>query len=188
MTGTLYMLTFPDGKQYIGATQRTLEQRIKSHMSSSRNKSLHANVLAAIRKFRGKFVSQTLVIGDLEFIKELEVEAIKKFNTLAPGGYNLGFGGNTSPMKNQTVASKISRNMKRNNPMFSDVHKATMIEATRQPDYRSLQRTKALAQWADKNSKLRKANTGDNNPMKRRSVVLKGLRTKMEKKNDSAEN
>lgn len=176
--GILYSLTFPDGKLYIGATTQSLRERVERH-KAAKHPSIKSVLVEAIRKFK-KFEAKVLVVGEINFIKELETKAIATFQTLTPNGYNTGFGGNTSPMKNPFVAKKISRAMKLNNPMANPIHFKRMVKEIQTPQYREAQRIKALDQWADKNSKIRKAVEGENNPMKRPDVAAKSLRTRME--------
>ncbi|HLP97024.1 MAG TPA: GIY-YIG nuclease family protein [Sideroxyarcus sp.] len=109
--GCLYQLVFPDGKSYIGITSKTAKQRFKEHCLNSRNgiteypnyspeekaesdrkygfdnfgKLPWLTALGgAIRKYGdGTIVVKTLVISNnIEYLKELEIKAIKQYRTL----------------------------------------------------------------------------------------------------------
>jgi group I intron endonuclease len=89
----LYQLTAPNGKAYLGITMNAPEKRWGDHFASSKKDSLLA-IHCAIRKYGwDNFKKEVLVEGSVAYIKELEINAIKAFNTLAPFGYNLTKGG-----------------------------------------------------------------------------------------------
>jgi len=58
------------------------------------------------------------VIADDSDLPALEIKAIKVFATLAPNGYNLSYGGDTSPMLNPIVAAKVSAALKGRPALF----------------------------------------------------------------------
>lgn len=90
-TGIIYMYTSPNGKKYIGQTWH--EQKRKwDHKSAKRNSLFHK----AIKKYGvDSFVYEILHSGieSQDKLNNLEISAIKKFNTTAPYGYNLTTGG-----------------------------------------------------------------------------------------------
>lgn len=88
----LYKLTFNSGKSYIGITNKTLKQRVWRHINHTIN-GRNSAIAAAIRKYGVDFKREILIIGDFEYIKCMEIEAISAFGTKAPGGYNLTDGG-----------------------------------------------------------------------------------------------
>jgi group I intron endonuclease len=88
----LYSLKFPNGKMYIGITSKTAEKRFVRHCAPSENKNPCQN---AIHKY-GKENITISVLGecdDWELLCLAEMEAIEKFNTFKPNGYNLTLGG-----------------------------------------------------------------------------------------------
>lgn len=93
MSGSLYRLSFPNGKAYIGVTFRSVEQRFRWHAPSGvrQNVVLHK----AIKKYGKKSVKiETLVVAsDREYLYELEKKAIVSFSTKVPFGYNMTDGG-----------------------------------------------------------------------------------------------
>jgi group I intron endonuclease len=111
--GSIYKITNTvNGKAYIGQTLYDAEKtRIHQHLNGgSRGSQL---VKDAVAKY-GKevFVYEILHDGIIpEFLDGLECEAIVKFNTVAPHGYNLtAGGGNGSP--SETTKRKISETKK----------------------------------------------------------------------------
>lgn len=119
--GCLYQLIFPNGKSYIGITKKTAEQRFREHYRNSLkgiseypNYSPSEKAIAdqkygldnfgrlpwltllgrAIREYGEKSVIvRTLVItNDMEFLKELEIKAIKRYRTFNGNGYNTSKG------------------------------------------------------------------------------------------------
>lgn len=90
--GELYLLTFPNGKRYIGITSKTATRRRIVHMHHAR-KGRRGALQAAIRK-HGAFEMRTLLIAsDWEYLCEMERRAIVAFETRSPAGYNMTDGG-----------------------------------------------------------------------------------------------
>lgn len=104
----LYQLTFPNGKMYIGITKKKAEKRAQGHRSVAKTGG-KAAVSEAIRKYE-TFECKTLVIAEIEYLRELEIKAIAAFNTLSPNGYNLSLGGDAPPAMNPEVAAKFIGN------------------------------------------------------------------------------
>lgn len=93
--GALYRLDFPGGKSYVGITTRTAFERFQEHCRDAAKGRRNA-VFSALRKYgSGSVAVRTLVdgIGDWELLCLAEVEAIDKFRTRAPFGYNMTAGG-----------------------------------------------------------------------------------------------
>lgn len=90
----LYKISFPTHlttKCYIGITAKSLKQRFKSHCGNA-SKSL---ISKAIRKY-GRENAAMIIIAEYDNWESLcfaEKEAIKKYNTKVPHGYNLTDGG-----------------------------------------------------------------------------------------------
>lgn len=90
----LYKISFPahlTTKCYIGITSKTAQQRFKEHCQKYQNKLIHR----AIKK-HGKENAIITVLAecdDWELLCLAEQEAIEKFNTKNPNGYNLTDGG-----------------------------------------------------------------------------------------------
>lgn len=108
---SLYLLTFSSGKCYVGQTVRTMNLRLQQHRAAARRGS-DLPVHCAWRKHGEPKVD---VLGEYETHEALhlaEIEAIASLVTLAPDGYNVGLGGETSPAVSPQVADKISQSAK----------------------------------------------------------------------------
>jgi len=88
----LYKLDFPNGKSYIGITSKTAQQRFKEHCCQSKNKN---PCQSAIKKYGKENVKLTVLstVDNWELLCLAEIEAIEKFNTFKPNGYNITKGG-----------------------------------------------------------------------------------------------
>lgn len=105
-----------NGKKYVGYTSKSLEERIKGHLRSSRNKNnKHYFYLfkSALRKY-GIISFEWSVLYECSSIKECcekEKFYINKFDTISPNGYNLTEGGNGG-IQSEETKSKISKSVK----------------------------------------------------------------------------
>lgn len=107
MTYELYALLFSNGKRYLGITSKGAAERYAGHLRSA-GKGSRLPVHCAIRKY-GRPICKVLVIGEKQYIRDLEVSAILKFQTLNRKlGYNLAPGGDISPMHSKVVAAKMA--------------------------------------------------------------------------------
>ncbi|NJO48147.1 MAG: GIY-YIG nuclease family protein [Leptolyngbyaceae cyanobacterium RM2_2_4] len=95
-----------NSKSYVGQTICSLENRWAQHNSKSSRCRAISN---ALRKYgKEKFTIEILVIcNSLKELNEQESIFIKKFNTLAPNGYNLTSGGEGKTFSEES-RSKIS--------------------------------------------------------------------------------
>ena len=110
----LYSLTSPSGHQYIGIA-KDANKRWAVHKSAAKTTNSQSALYQAIRKYGfDSFEKKILVIGEFDYVKELEPKAIIAFNTKKPNGYNLTDGGDG------TVGYKMS-----------DETKALIAEKTR---------------------------------------------------------
>ncbi len=92
MTGGLYMMTSPSGREYIGIT-RHFGKRYIEHLRHPRVSTM---IGKACRKYGGKMVMTLLVIcDDRETLDIIEQKAIRVYDTMVPIGYNLSPGGNS---------------------------------------------------------------------------------------------
>ncbi len=105
--GTLYKLNFPNGKSYIGITTRGIEARFAGHLSAAKSGS-DLPLTRAIRK-HGAPDKQILAFMNHDDLPAAEIRAIRVFGTLTPNGYNVTFGGQTSPTLRPEVAAKMGR-------------------------------------------------------------------------------
>ena len=93
--GTLYQLTSPVGKSYIGISSKTTEARWDKHVEHACGKREAGAIYAAIRKYGAEnFSVRTLAIADdWDYLCDLERRAIVAFNCKSPHGYNITNGG-----------------------------------------------------------------------------------------------
>jgi group I intron endonuclease len=133
-TGTLYKLTFPNGKSYIGITKHSIEHRIKIHIRASRSGRKLA-IYNAIRKYgEDSFKVQVLAMDNPDNLPMLEISAIKRYGTFGVGGYNLTAGGEGTLGRSFTVSEEtkqkisISRIGKRPDYQHSDETKRKISE------------------------------------------------------------
>ena len=103
--GSIYLIrNTVNGKSYIGQTRQDAEKtRIRDHLTCNGNGSLL--IKQAIEKYgRDAFTYEILHDGIIpEFLDILEIEAIEKFNTVSPHGYNLTTGGGGGSRSEQTL-------------------------------------------------------------------------------------
>lgn len=105
--GQLYKLDFPNGKAYIGITIKTAEARFaQHHRAAGAAKPNCAAVYRAWRKHGAPTLTVLAIVED-EDLYETEKRAIAVFGTLAPGGYNLTEGGESSPANHPDVRARI---------------------------------------------------------------------------------
>lgn len=89
---SLYRLTSPSGKSYIGVSVRP-KIRFYEHRRAASIGSTSA-LYKAVRKYGwDKFKVDILARGGNEYIKELEIKAIAAFSCRVPLGYNITAGG-----------------------------------------------------------------------------------------------
>lgn len=110
-----------NGKQYIGQTTRTLEQRWKEHCSNGSKCTYLHNAIVKYGKENFK-VEQIDIALDQEELDYKERQYINIYHTLVPNGYNLDTGGGNGKQLSEVTCYKISENHANvsgeNNPMF----------------------------------------------------------------------
>ena len=110
-----------NGKQYVGQTTRTLEQRWREHCAANSQCTYLHNAIVKYGKENFK-VEQIDIALDQEELDYKEQQYIKCYNTLAPNGYNLETGGSSGKRLSEITCYKISESHHnvsgKNNPMF----------------------------------------------------------------------
>lgn len=112
--GTLYMITSPSGKKYIGQTIQPLEKRWKQHIDASKKEYKdNCKVLnKSLRKYGDKhFKIEILEECEIEYLDEKEIFYIEKYNTLVPNGMNIKKGGSNGKHHDDTK-KKISDSLR----------------------------------------------------------------------------
>ena len=91
--GSIYKITNTvNSKMYIGQTRQDAEKtRIRDHLTGNGS----VLIKQAIEKYGKDAFTYEILHDDIipEFLDDLEIEAIEKFNTVVPHGYNLTAGG-----------------------------------------------------------------------------------------------
>lgn len=164
----VYRLTSPSGKQYIGFTTKTAEERFGMHWRQRLNN--QGAMAKALRKYdRGLWEIETLCVGETEEMIILEQKLIKELGTLAPNGYNLRTdlaNGGMSP----EIKSRISKALKKawtrddyrrkrslstsisSTKMWEDPeHRRKMSEIFERPEHRKRASDVTRSLWEDEN-------------------------------------
>ena len=102
--GSIYLIrNTVNGKSYIGQTRHDAEKtRIRDHLTGKGKG--NRLVKSAVEKYgKENFTYEILHDGIIpEFLDTLEIEAIEKFNTVSPHGYNLRAGGGGGSLSEET--------------------------------------------------------------------------------------
>lgn len=127
----LYVITSPNGKQYVGVTTQSLARRMSGHRTAARKGS--SNPLhCAIRKhgWESMVVEMLDPSVDLEHLHMEERRLIAELNTMSPHGYNLTAGGEGT--LNHTVTEEHKRALG-----------AAMSERWKDPEFIAMRKQKA---------------------------------------------
>lgn len=95
MYGKIYLITnIKNGKQYVGQTQRSIEERWSEHVRKAKNHDNH-HIGNAILKYGSKDfkIEEIGEASSQEKLDLLEIKTISRLNTMRPNGYNLTEGG-----------------------------------------------------------------------------------------------
>jgi group I intron endonuclease len=116
---TIYIFTFPNGKQYIGQSVN-LAQRYRRHKRCSQQECAKQVVDRAIKKYGWSNVIKDEIECAEEFLDEVEQTWIKNFETMdRKYGYNRDSGGNANKHASDITLRRQSESKTGNkNPMF----------------------------------------------------------------------
>lgn len=118
--GIIYKITSPNGKMYIGQTDRPFKTRWKQHCG--KNSCCTALHRAILKYGDVNMTKEILCECNVDELKLKENEYIKEFNSLAPNGYNLKMNDETGrTVLSEETRKKISEGNKKNareNPRF----------------------------------------------------------------------
>ena len=174
--GSIYKITNTiNGKVYVGQTiNDAYKTRIRDHLNGTQHGS--RLVKHAIEKYgQDVFTVEILHDGIIpEFLNTLEIEAIAKFNTVAPNGYNLDTGGNGvgSPSgETRRKLSEANKGKKRSEETKQKISASKTGE--NHPNYgkpRSEETKRKMSEnhpmkRPEARRKLSEARKGENNPM-----------------------
>jgi len=104
-TGIIYKISSPSGKVYVGQTVRSFKKRMQEHRQET---SCCTFIKRAIDKY-GDEMKYEIVEENVpqEQLDEREIYWIKELNSLAPDGYNLTTGGQSSKEYSQELKDRI---------------------------------------------------------------------------------
>ena len=123
--GSIYMITNTENdKAYIGQTIHDANERVRKHFGGHGNRVLKN----AIEKYGADaFVVEILHDGIIpELLNFYEIEAIKKYDTVRPNGYNLTTGGDSGKRTIET-SRKISKSL--TGKKLSESHRKSLSES-----------------------------------------------------------
>lgn len=123
--GELYRLDFENGKAYIGITMGGSHYRYGGHARNAEGGRPWL-LSKAWRKY-GAPKMTVLAILEPKMLLETEISAIRVFGTLFPGGYNMTFGGETSPLVIPEILARARINMV--GKVCSEEHKEKIRQA-----------------------------------------------------------
>lgn len=115
MMGYIYILTFPNGKKYVGQTLH-LEKRYSRH-----RRVIESIVSKAIRKYGWESIEKYVYECELEDMDYLETELIKILDSIK-NGYNLDSGGHKNKIMSDDTKRKISKSLSGNNNILFGKH------------------------------------------------------------------
>lgn len=144
----VYVLTFPNGKQYVGRTKKTADVRFRNHVRDSQKSKMPVH--RAIRKFGAENVKVAILADGLSWSESAKVEIawIAKLGTMMPGGYNLTAGGEGRlgcPASEAVRAAVAAANRRRRGKPLSEANRQGIAEATRRRWQDPVQRPGLLA-------------------------------------------
>lgn len=129
---TIYKITSPSGKCYVGLTSLKLSDRWDAHCTRAMRNDRKHPFMAAIRKYgKAAFIKEVLATtGDLATAKALEIEWIARYRSNTAGvGYNVSPGGDYD-----AVTGKQAMQEKMKDPAFSEPYRAKLRAAMRTRD------------------------------------------------------
>ena len=148
----LYILTSPNGKQYVGVTSKTAQERFARHRSNAlAGFTFCAALHGAIRKYGpDSFSVKTLVVGDWDYILGMEQDVISLYGTMTPAGYNLREGGQFGAMSQGTKdkISKLAKERHENDPEIGQRHSARLLGRKHSPEtIAKMIQTRSTEEW-----------------------------------------
>lgn len=119
MVGLIYLVTnLVNGKQYVGMTIRSLEERRREHEYHAKNNVSNSILHRAMCKYGFEnFNWQTIVYTDEDNLNVLEMSYVDFYNTKAPNGYNLTDGGEGT--NGYTFTDEQRKNLSKARRIFS---------------------------------------------------------------------
>lgn len=177
----IYLLTFPNGKQYVGKTVRSMDFRFNQHARNAVN-GVDFTVYRAWRKYGPPTLSLLCRCVD-DLASSLEIFWINHLKTVTPSGYNGtlgGTGGVLSPAAlekarrtRSTPEFRTKMSVAQRDPLIQERRRSAMKAVRSQPEdiARLREVAKTLWQTPEYVEKTRLANTSEEVKAKRRATV-----------------
>ena len=146
----IYLVTnLIDGKMYVGKTEKTVEERWRTHLNNARAKQHQEYLYRAIRKHGAKAFSVQCLTEAMssEDLSNLEKLWIMLLNTTAPTGYNLTYGGEGVA---GTPETRKKQSLKAATRRLSEATKLKIGDYNRGKPKPPAQRAKMAARWDEK--------------------------------------
>lgn len=105
-TGSIYLLTFPNGKVYVGQTVLSPKRRFAAHRFAASLIHPRCPVHCAWKKY-GEPTLELLTECNIEILSDMEKDFIALFASFGPHGYNMTPGGEVSPMLTPETVEKV---------------------------------------------------------------------------------
>ena len=171
--GILYLLTFANGKQYIGVTESDYVSR---RMGQHRYQARRGSRLPIYCAWRAHGEPSIEVLGNFSGpdLYAAEIEAIAAHKTQLPNGYNILAGGQRSPALCPDVQKKISEALSAryaNDPALRDACRARLSDPERRKKIAAALTGKKLSEAAK--DKIRQANLGKKADVETRAKMSK---------------
>lgn len=175
--GIVYLITFPNGKRYVGITTTSFAERKQSHISHRNTSNLAVH--NALEKYFGEEIWEVIdTADDWSELAEKEIDYIKKFEShISEMGYNLTRGGDgtngyehTEEQRRKNSEAKISyfsddenkaklsekiRQVHQRNPSLAERHSTFMNERFKNPEERK-KVSKGMETYLSNEESLRK--------------------------------
>lgn len=172
--GTIYKITnVHNNKIYVGQTTRTLEQRLKSHFSSTKNPNNKTYFANALRKYGFDNFKIEIIETDIpkNKLNKREIFWIDKLQSLNPLGYNGtkgGGGGDMSNSENFKQSMKIRNYKGEGNPNFGKYKENSPNFGKKRTELQRITLKNSLQMSWDNLERKKKQSErikGENNPM-----------------------
>mgnify|MGYP001157296191 CR=1 FL=1 len=170
--GIVYLIKFPNKKNYVGITATSFEERKRNHLSHANTSNLpvHNAILKYGKKVKWDIIDKAENWDDLT---KLEIKYIKKYNSfIDDNGYNLTKGGDGTIGFRHTIENNL-KNSKRRTKYFEDPE-----NRAKQSEINKIAH-KNNPQQAKNHSEFQKIRFQDERERKR---VAKGMRKYLSKK------
>ena len=135
MRGFIYILTFSNGKQYVGQTRRSVAERIKEHRYDA-GRGVERALYAAWRS-RGEPSCETIECSVAD-IDAVEIATIERLGCRLPSGYNTLPGGGFLPQLDPAIAKRIGETHRNSPALLAKIRRAQSLRwAGTNPEERS---------------------------------------------------